>query len=76
MRGLASLDCHSPICLVVAMIKQPFWDWELARVAKEASLKDTNRRSSMGMLLITTVTPLLALASVSALKDVFPYILV
>ena len=50
LKGLASLACQFPICLDAAMIKQPFCDCELARVAKEASLKETKPRSFNGLL--------------------------
>ena len=63
IRGLTSLACHSPICLDAAKIRQPFWDWDFDRVAKEASENDTNLKSSSGILLIAILVVLLCFAS-------------
>ena len=35
--GLTSLAFHAPMLLEAARIKHPFWDWELALLAKAAS---------------------------------------
>ena len=63
IKGLTMLACHSPISLDAVMIRQPFWDWAFALVAKLASEKDTNRRFSNGIGWIRILVSLWFLAS-------------
>ena len=63
MSGLTSLAFHSPMFLDAARMRQPFWDWALARLAKAASENETKRMSSSGILLIVILVSLWCLAS-------------